>query len=68
MYPQRTVRITGGGFQISFHIDKQIDNGFFIRPIMTRTQTLVHRRGAQNKVTDGLYQSLVLSVAQAVCL
>ena len=44
-----------GDFKLfSFHIDRQIDNGFYIRPIMTLTQTLVHRWGAQNKVTDRL--------------
>ena len=41
--PQRTQRITGSGFQISFRLDWQIDNGFFKRPIMARTQILVHK-------------------------
>ena len=41
----------GGGttFRISFQPDWQIDNGFFNRPIMERTQFLVHRWEAQNK-------------------
>ena len=41
--PQRTQRITGSGFQISFRLDWQIDNGFVKRPIMARTQILVHK-------------------------
>ena len=47
--PQRIQRITGSAFQISLHPDWQVDNGIFNRPIMTRTQILVHRPGAQNK-------------------
>ena len=36
---QRTQRITGSAFRISFHPDWQIDNGLFNRPIMTRTKS-----------------------------
>ena len=42
-WPPRTHRITGSAFQISFRLDWQIDNGFFKRPIMARTQILVHK-------------------------
>ena len=46
--------------------------GFFNRPIMTRTQILVHRWGPKEQgfwrcLTDGLYQSLVSCVAQTSC-
>ena len=36
-------RIPGSVFRISFHPDWQIDNGIFNRPIIARTQILVHR-------------------------
>ena len=45
----QTQQITRSAFRISFHPDWQIDNGFFNRPIMARTQILVHRWGAGNK-------------------
>ena len=51
--PQRTQRITGSAFRVSFHLDWQIDNGIFNRPILTSTQILVHKDGggggAKNK-------------------
>ena len=43
MVPQRTQRITGKAFRIFFHTDCPIDNGFFNRPVLIRTQILVHR-------------------------
>ena len=52
-----------------FHPDWQIDNGFFKRPIMLRTQIRIHRwgpeQGFRRYFADGLNQSLVSSVAQA---
>ena len=53
----------------SAYSDWQIDNGFVNRPIMARTQILVHRWGPRTK-TSALFrrrtnQSLVLSVPQA---
>ena len=41
---QWTQRITGNTFRIFLQPDWQNDNRFFNRPIMTRTQILVHRR------------------------
>ena len=38
-------------FGISFHPDRQIDNGLFNRPIMTRTQILVHRLGPRTRIS-----------------
>jgi len=35
--------------EISFNPDWQIDNGFFNKPIIVRSQILVHSEGAQNK-------------------
>ena len=67
--PKQTQRITGNAFRISLQPDWQIDNGFFKRGIMARTQIL-YTGGAQNKdfcvasQTD-LTRSLVPSVAQA---
>lgn len=43
MVPQGTQRITGKAFRIFFHTDYPIDNGFFNRPVLIRTQILVHR-------------------------
>ena len=43
MVPQGTQRITGKAFRIFFHTDCPIDNGFFNRPVLIRTQILVHR-------------------------
>ena len=67
---QRTQRIPGSAFGISLHPFWQIDNGFFLRPIMARTQILVRRwgppeQGFRRCFAHGLYQSLVSSVAQA---
>ena len=60
---QRTQQITGRTLRISFHPDWQIDNGFFNRPVMTRTQILKHtddpEQGFQRCFADGLNQSLV---------
>ena len=36
---QRTQRITGSAFRISFNLDWLMDNDIFKRPIMARTQT-----------------------------
>ena len=44
---QWTQRITGNTFRIFLQPDWQNDNSFFNRPIMARTQILVHRRGLQ---------------------
>ena len=44
---QWTQRITGNTFRIFLQPDWQNDNSFFNRPIMARTQTLVHRWGLQ---------------------
>ena len=49
--PQRTQRITGNVFRISLQRYWQIDNGFFIRPIMARTQSLVHRWGNKTRIS-----------------
>ena len=60
---RRTQRITGSAFRISFHPDWQIDNGFFNRPIMTRTKILVLTGGVpeprfrRRYLVDGLNQS-----------
>ena len=56
-------------FWISFHPpDWQIDNGFFNRPIMTHTQIPGEgpQQGFWRSFADGLNQSLVSSVAQAI--
>jgi len=57
-------------FQISFHLDWQINNGIFNRPIMTCTQIVVHSCGSdqvfQHCFADGLNQGLVSSGAQAM--
>ena len=50
-------------------IFNDIDNVFINRPIMARSQILVHRwgpaeQGSQRCFADGLNQSLVSSVAQ----
>ena len=54
--------------QISFHLDWLIDRVLFNRPIMARTQILVHRlgpeQGFRHCFVDGLNQSLVSSAAQ----
>ena len=52
-------RITGSLFLVSFHLDWQIDNDIFNRPIMERTQILVRF------FADGINQSLVSSVTHA---
>ena len=44
---QWTQRITGNTFRIFLQPDWQNDNSFFNRPIMARTQILVHRWGLQ---------------------
>ena len=44
---QRTQRITGSAFRISFHLDCQIDDGFLNRPIYSNPG--VHMWGAQNE-------------------
>ena len=41
--PQQTQQITGRAFRISFHLDWQIDDGIYNRPIMAHTQILVQR-------------------------
>ena len=51
--PQRIKRLTGSAFRISFHPEWQIDNGFFNRPIMARTQILVHRWGHRTRISGG---------------
>ena len=40
--PRRTQLITGSAFRIFFRPNWQINNGFFNRPIMARTQILVN--------------------------
>ena len=46
---QWTQRITGNAFRIFLQPDWQNDNSFFNRPIMARTQILVHRWGLQKR-------------------
>ena len=41
--PQRTQQITGRAFRISFHLDWQIDDGIYNRPIIAHTRILVQR-------------------------
>ena len=38
-------------FGISFHPDWQINNGLFNRPIIKRTQILVHRLGPRTRIS-----------------
>ena len=45
----RLKRITGSLFGFSLQSDSQIGNGFFNRPIMTRSRKPRYRAGAQNK-------------------
>ena len=47
---QRTQRITGSAFRISFYPDWQINNDVFNRPVMARTQILVHRWGPRTRI------------------
>ena len=49
---QRTQRITGSAFPISFYPDWQINNDIFNRPVlkMARTQILVHRWGPRTRI------------------
>ena len=51
--PQRTQRITGSVFPISFHPDCQIHNlnGFFNGQIMVRTHILVLRSGPRTRIS-----------------
>ena len=62
--------ITGNAFRISFHPDWQNDDGFSNTPIMASTQVWEHRwdpeKWFQHCFADGLDQSLVFSVAQAM--
>jgi len=48
--PRRTQRITRSAFRISFQSDWLIDNGIFNRPIMARTEILVHRWGPRSRI------------------
>ena len=57
LVPQRTQRITESAFQISFHPDWQIDNGFFKRPIMARTSIPGTQVEAQNKDFSAVSQT-----------
>ena len=41
--PQQIQRITRRAFRISFHLDWQIDDGIYNRPIIARTRILVQR-------------------------
>ena len=43
-------RITERAFRIFSHLDWQMDNGFFKRPIMAGTQILVHRLGPRTRI------------------
>ena len=49
LFPQRTQRITGSAFRISFNLDWLMDNDIFNRPIMARTQTPGTQVVIQNK-------------------
>ena len=49
--PQRTQPITRSVYQFSFHLGKQINNGFFNWPIMMHTQILVHRWRPRRRVS-----------------
>ena len=49
LFPQRTQRINGSAFRISFNLDWLMDNDIFNRPIMARTQTPGTQVVIQNK-------------------
>ena len=67
--PKWTQQITGMTFRILFHLDWQINNSIFNRPIMARTQILVYRWWPRTRIlsyfADGLNQSLASSAVQA---
>ena len=69
MGPQRNKRFAGSAFPISFQPDWQVYNGIFKRPIMARTQILVHKwgqeQGFRRFFVDRLNQSLVSCMARA---
>lgn len=47
----RIQRIIGRAFQTFFHTDWQLDNGFFNRPSVARTQLLVHRWAIRTSIS-----------------
>ena len=50
--PRRTQRITGNAFEFSFNLIGKLTMAFvFIRPIMARTQILVHRWGPRTVIS-----------------
>ena len=62
--PQWTQKITEKGpegrFEFPFILGLQNNNGFFNRPVMARTQILVHRWGPRNKdFSTGLQKDLI---------
>ena len=65
LFPQRTQRITGSAFRISFNLDWLMDNDIFNRPIMARTQLNHWYTGGDSEqrfrrcFADGLNQSEV---------
>ena len=65
--PQRTQRIPGSAFGISLHPFWQIDNGFFLRPIMTRTQILVRRWRPSRTRISALFRTRTLPQFSFVC-
>ena len=48
---ERTRPITESAFRISFQSDWQIDNDFFNRPIMARTQIPVHKWRPRTRIS-----------------
>ena len=61
--PQRTQRINGSMFIISLQTDRQINNGFFNRPAIARSQIAVN--GCALALRQTYTRRLVSSVAQA---
>ena len=66
---QRTLQITKSAFRIFVQPDWQIDNNFFNRPIMARSQQSWYtcgdpEQGFRQCFADERNQSLLLSVAQ----
>ena len=49
--PQRTQQITERAFRISFHLDQQIDDGIYNRPIIARTRILVQRWKPRTRIS-----------------
>ena len=63
---QRTQRITGSAFRISFYPDWQINNYIFNRPVMARSQIQVHRWGPRTRIL-ALFRRRTLPEFSIVC-